>query len=680
MRVNFKKGMCFALSSAMLMTMPVVPGIVNEVKAENAALQVKDINLGTYGWDNPGQPKSADDVWAGGVAHYVYFGEYAQSDKTGATKEPIRWRVLDNTNDSNADGIDDSVFLLSDSVLDIQQFNYSRADGDAWATSDLRAWLNSIDGWSGKGTAGGFLNLAFNDADKNAIANTVVNETDATASPYNFCNPCSLTGEKVFVLSLNEAQNLEYGFFANKLGVNNNTTYIKNSSYAWAKDHSGNMGLYWLRSAVGQYNDNHNLVAFIDTKGWYNNYYVDYNYIGVAPAINLDMESVAFTTAAGFKKGDFAIVGNSNADDEWNVTVFDGDGFEANGSFGRNACTGDRVKINITNVPSLTSGNVYTQISAMLMDENNSLIAYGKISDSVAVGEVEFVLPVDLNAGNYTLKVFAEDVNSTSTENATDYISNMVGIDLYVKRVDIAALEAFVERMYTVALNREADVTGKNNWVTMLKTGTHDGAGIVEEFILGEEFALRQLSDEEFLDVLYHTLFDREPDAAGKELWLAVLAAGQTRGYVLFNFVNLNEFTLLCNRYGIQRGIMFENGQACNAGLVQFVNRLYTLVMGRDADQEGLYLWTLSLTVGTENAQSVARSFFNGVEYSMKNTDNETYVRDLYNVFMNRPADEEGLALWVSCIEQFVMTRDEVLSEFAASEEFAQIKAGYGLQ
>ncbi len=677
--MNFRKGMCFALSATMLMNMPVVPGSNFCVKAEGTDSQVKDINLGINDLENPGHPNSTEDVWAGGKADYVYFGEYAQSDKAGQTKEPICWRVLDNANDSNADGVDDSVFLLSDKVLDIQQFNVNRTDGDAWATSDLRGWLNSIDGWSGKGTAGGFLNLAFNEADKSAICDTVVNETDATASQYNFCAPCSLTGEKVFVLSLNEAQNLDYGFYANALGKDNNTTYIPNTSYAWSKDHSSNMGLYWLRSAVGKYNDNHNLVAFIDTKGWYNNYYVDYTNFGAAPAINLSKDSVAFTTAAKYEKGDFKVVGSENADNKWNVTVFDGEGFAADGSFGDRVCAGDRIKINITNVPALTSGNEYTQISAMITDANDSVIAYGKISDNVAVGEVEFVIPSDLNAGNCTLKVFAEDVNSNVVDNATDYSSNMVEISLDVKPAK-TELESFVERMYTVALNRTADEEGKNNWVTMLNAGTHDGAGIAEEFILGEEFALRELSDEDFVDVLYHTFFDREPDAAGKELWLAVLASGQTREYVLFNFVNLNEFTILCNRYGIQRGIMFENGQACNPGLVQFVNRLYTLVMGREADQDGLYLWTLSLTVGTEDAESVARKFFNGAEYLMKNNDTTTYVTDLYTVFMNRAADSDGLAFWVSCIDEHGMAKDEVISEFAKSEEFTQIKAGYGLQ
>ncbi len=274
----------------------------------------------------------------------------------------------------------------------------------------------------------------------------------------------------------------------------------------------------------------------------------------------------------------------------------------------------------------------------------------------------------------------------TDTENVTIYgvegtyaeeyaIANEIEFVAYA--VDQVA--AFVERMYTVALNRPSDAAGKANWVGMLNAGTHDGAGLAREFILGEEFALRGLSDEQYVDVLYHTFFNREADAGGKELWLAVLASGQTRAYVLSNFVNLDEFTILCDSYGIERGVMFENGTAANPGIPKFVKRLYNNVLGRDAEAQGLYNNVIALVVKAETAESTAKNFFGSAEYALKNTDNATYVKDLYKVFMDRAADESGLSFWVSCIE-VGMTRDDILSEFAKSAEFKIIAASYGLE
>ncbi len=240
-------------------------------------------------------------------------------------------------------------------------------------------------------------------------------------------------------------------------------------------------------------------------------------------------------------------------------------------------------------------------------------------------------------------------------------------------------VQAFVERMYTVALGRTADEAGVANWVGVLKDGSFDGAAIAQNFILGDEFKLNNNSNEQFVDILYATFFDRAADEAGKAFWMDVLAQGNSREFVLSNFVNSEEFSIVCGSYGIQRGVMFEDGSVSNPGVVQFVNRLYSLVMGRAADKDGLYIWVLSLTVKAETAESAAKFFFNSDEYALKNTDDATYVTDLYAVFMNREADADGLKFWTDTIA-VGMTREEVLSEFAKSQEFANIAASYGLQ
>ncbi len=241
------------------------------------------------------------------------------------------------------------------------------------------------------------------------------------------------------------------------------------------------------------------------------------------------------------------------------------------------------------------------------------------------------------------------------------------------------SLEGFVERMYTIALNRASDEGGLAVWTAALKAETHDGAKIAAEFLLGEEFKLRGLSNEEYVDVLYKTFFNREADAEGKKLWTDVLNAGNSREFVLSRFVNLNEFKNLCATFGIKQGVMFDNGTVAASGVSQFVNRLYENVLGREAEAEGLYNWALALTVGSESAKSAAMNFFNSEEYVLKNTDNRTYVSDLYILFMNRGADEGGLAVWTAALDQGT-SRTQVLESFAGSEEFAMIAASYGLK
>ncbi len=240
-------------------------------------------------------------------------------------------------------------------------------------------------------------------------------------------------------------------------------------------------------------------------------------------------------------------------------------------------------------------------------------------------------------------------------------------------------LKNFVDRMYTVALGRDYDAVGLNVWVRQLIEETHDGAGLAREFVLGEEFALRNLSDEQYVDTLYATFFNREADATGKELWLATLASGASREYVLSNFVNLDEFTLLCADYEINRGVMFADGNVAAPGLPQFVSRLYEEVMGRGADSEGLCNWTVALATKAITAEEAAANFFMSQEYELKNVDSTTFVTDCYSVFMDREADEAGLAFWVACLDEQGVSRQWVISEFAKSAEFKEIAAKYGL-
>ncbi len=334
------------------------------------------------------------------------------------------------------------------------------------------------------------------------------------------------------------------------------------------------------------------------------------------------------------------------------------------------------VSLDKTNL-ELTSEGAMANLTATVTpsDASDKTVTWTSSNEAVATVSAEGVVTAVAN-GTTTITVTTKEGGYTATCKVT---VNIPAPPIEPEEPVITdPVEAFVERMYTVALGRPSDAEGKANWVGMLRANTHDGAGLAEEFILGAEFALRGLTDEEYVDTLYHTFFNRDADEGGKNLWLAVLASGQSRAYVLSNFVNLDEFTILCASYGIERGVMLSNGDAVNPGIPQFVKRMYTIVLSRVAENEGLYNNVLALVVGALNAEQVAKNFFTSQEYLMKNKDTASYVTDLYAVFMNREADEGGLSFWVSCLE-VGMTRDDVLSEFAKSTEFKMIAASYGL-
>lgn len=237
-------------------------------------------------------------------------------------------------------------------------------------------------------------------------------------------------------------------------------------------------------------------------------------------------------------------------------------------------------------------------------------------------------------------------------------------------------VEAFVSRMYTVVLDREAEEGGLNNWTNWLLSHEVDGAGIAEGFILSNEFKVQQLSDSDYLDVLYSTFFDREADEDGKNTWISLLKQGASREYVLAGFVNSVEFDSLCTAYGIDRGTMKVTGTS--TGIRGFVERMYTTALERDADVSGMNTWTAQITTGTMTAEQVAKSFFFADEFVNRGLSNEDYVETLYATFMDRESDVDGKTMWVNLLNNG-MSRTEVLEGFSRSTEFTNILASFGL-
>ena len=236
----------------------------------------------------------------------------------------------------------------------------------------------------------------------------------------------------------------------------------------------------------------------------------------------------------------------------------------------------------------------------------------------------------------------------------------------------------FVERMYTKALKRPSEEAGKNDWANQLLAGKSDGATLARGFICSDEFMNKEMSNEDFVDTLYATFFDRDADEGGKAYWLNELANGRSRTGVLSGFVNSAEFGALCERYGIARGTMEEDGSNIyNEGVYNFVKRNYTKTLGRNGEVAGIEDWCHRINKGEFSMKDVAVAFLNSREFLDKNTTNTEYVTVLYQTFLGRDPDPEGLANWVGQLDRGEKTRDEIVSGFADSKEFADIMAQY---
>lgn len=236
----------------------------------------------------------------------------------------------------------------------------------------------------------------------------------------------------------------------------------------------------------------------------------------------------------------------------------------------------------------------------------------------------------------------------------------------------------FVRRLYELVLGRPAEADGLDAWTDRLVSGAEQGAKVAQGFFDSEEFKARNVSDTEYLQILYRTCLNREADDQGLSEWQAVLDSGLSRLFVFRGFVESDEFTKICQSYGIQRG----NAQLTapmdqNEDVTKFVARCYRLCLGRGADADGLNAWCSQLLSGANTAKEAAYGFVFSNEFINSNLSDEDFVKIMYQLFLNRTWDEEGLNEWADVLKEY--SRRHVFNGFADSPEFEQLCQSYGL-
>jgi len=242
--------------------------------------------------------------------------------------------------------------------------------------------------------------------------------------------------------------------------------------------------------------------------------------------------------------------------------------------------------------------------------------------------------------------------------------------------------EDFVERLYVVALGRHSEKEGKDFWVEKVVNGEYNGADCARFFLLeAPEFMNRGLSDEEFVETLYKTFFDRASDAAGKAGWVDAIKTGKmTRAIVVENFIESTEWCNVCATYGVRSGAKWHKAEFASKNAINFATRLYTCCLGRDPEEKGLEYWSLALTNLEQTGCSAAREFFTSAEFIGLKTSDEEYLKRLYTTFMDREPEASEVAYWAGEIAGGRQTRDSVLAFFGQSEEFTAICKRYGIE
>ena len=251
-----------------------------EATPDNDMMYFKDIsyegNMYRAVWINKYRPMQTDQSSSEGYtyqdnngynAENVYYFKY----------EPLTWRVLDPSEG----------YVMCTKAVDSQAYQnlvyynnnaYYNSKGCAkfasdWSTSSLRQWLNED-----------FYRTAFTDSEKSQIGTSHIENMSTFSPQYNGVD----TNDKIFLLSVGDVLNGEYGFDPSY--TYDSAKKIEATDYAQSQGcyiNSENNSWWWLRAPADSIDANG-----VGEDGWASyNYIVNNTYGGVVPAFKFNPKS-----------------------------------------------------------------------------------------------------------------------------------------------------------------------------------------------------------------------------------------------------------------------------------------------------------------------------------------------------------------------------------------------------
>ena len=100
--------------------------------------------------------------------------------------------------------------------------------------------------------------------------------------------------------------------------------------------------------------------------------------------------------------------------------------------------------------------------------------------------------------------------------------------------------------------------------------------------------------------------------------------------------------------------------------------RLYNASFARFPDAGGLKYWIEIFSSGINDDKTIASTFIASDEFKERygsNVSDTTYVNNLYSNVLGRLPDNEGLNYWLDVLNDGLLARNQVLLQFSESNE-----------
>lgn len=195
-------------------------------------------------------------------------------------------------------------------------------------------------------------------------------------------------------------------------------------------------------------------------------------------------------------------------------------------------------------------------------DAGNDRLETGVDNDTVDGGSGYDVAVIAGNVDDYVATVV--DGQLTLTKSGGGSVTDLTNVQFVQFDNDKAVIatadtsQAALAVLYETLFGRTADAEGLDFWINLAAAG-HSFNDIAQGFVTIGGATFSNLSDAEFVELLYQNTFSRASDAEGKDYWVQALANGHTRGEIAASFANIS----VAN---------FDNAEVTTVGYVKIID------------------------------------------------------------------------------------------------------------
>ncbi len=238
---------------------------------------------------------------------------------------------------------------------------------------------------------------------------------------------------------------------------------------------------------------------------------------------------------------------------------------------------------------------------------------------------------------------------------------------------------SFVQSFYKGLLKRNGDETGLNDWTNRLLTGSSSGTNVAMGFIGSSEMTGKKLTNAEYVALMYNVALGRTASAAEVDGWVKHLDNGCTRDYIIFGFINSQEFQKKCAAAGVSfTAYAVTNNCDKNPAVTAIVHRLFIHALGRaSVSTSDLNARTGTLLENKTTAASMINEFFSSAEYTARNLNSTDFIRAAYKAILGRDANDVEVATQLSYLSTHAAK--DFLAVLVDSAEFRKICSDAGI-